>query len=60
MLGLLYFAGLIMFGIAVGSHCGSAEYGFMIVGIGTIAFSLFGGLHKYLNKPYKPSLTDHE
>lgn len=38
-LSVIYFAGLIMFGIAMGSYTGVAEYAFMIVGGGAVCYA---------------------
>ena len=48
LLSLFYFVGLIMFGIAVGSHTNVAEYAFMIIGGGTTLYAMVMGIVIYL------------
>lgn len=50
MLSLVYFVGLVVFGIAVGSHTGVAEYAFMTIGGGAIAYAGVMAMLSYLHK----------
>ena len=46
---ILYFIGLIMLGIATGSHYGTAEYTFIIIGSGSVIFATLVGGIRYLH-----------
>ncbi len=48
LLSGLYFIGLIILGAAIGSHTGVAQYGFMIIGGGTVLYTGAMGIVTYL------------
>lgn len=48
LLSGLYFAGLIMLGVAIGSYANVAQYGFMIIGGGTVLYTGAMGIVTYL------------
>jgi hypothetical protein len=52
VLSLLYFFGLVMFGIAVANLNEVPAYGFMIIGGGIVVYTAIVGVLSYFHKKY--------
>ena len=50
ILSLIYFIGLIMTGVAVGSYTGAAALGFVIIGSGAVVYAGAMGMALYLQR----------
>lgn len=50
IISLIYFIGLFIFGISIGSYCHVPQYAFMIIGGGIVIYTAIAGIVIYLNK----------
>jgi len=47
-LSIIYFFGLCILGVSVGSYYHIAEYAFMIIGCGSVLYAIFSAIFLYL------------